>query len=47
MIDAIYVIWHREDVRERIEKGLKELDNEVPITFIQGPNGKDPHFSKW
>jgi FkbM family methyltransferase len=47
MIDSVYVIWHREDVRARIEKGLKELDNDVPVTFIQGPNGKDPHFSKW
>jgi hypothetical protein len=34
MIDSIYVIWHREDVRARIEKGLKELDNDVPVTFI-------------
>jgi len=47
MIDSIYVIWHREDVRGRIEKGLKELHNNVPVTFIQGPNGKDPNFSKW
>jgi len=47
MIDSIYVIWHREDVRARIEKGLKELDNDVPVTFIQGPNGKDSRFSKW
>ena len=40
MIDSIYVIWHREDVRARIEKGLKEIDKEVTVTFIQGPNGK-------
>jgi FkbM family methyltransferase len=47
MIDAIYVIYHREDVRLRIEKGLSELDNDVPIKYIKGPNGNDPHFSKW
>ena len=46
MIDRIYVIWHREDVRARIEEGLKDWIN-VPITYIRGPNGNNPHFSQW
>jgi len=46
MIDSIYVIWHKEDVRRRIEEGLKDFID-VPITYIRGPSGNDHHFSQW
>jgi FkbM family methyltransferase len=46
MIDRIYVIWHREDVRRRIEEGLKDF-MDVPITYIRGPDGNTPEFPQW
>ena len=46
MIDRIYVIWHREDVRRRIEEGLKDF-MDVPITYVRGPDGNTPEFPQW
>jgi len=46
MIDHIYVVWHREEVRKVMEENLVGVDK--PITYIgPDPNGQDPDFPKW
>ena len=44
-IDNIYVIWHREEYKQSIEEKLKGFG--AKITYIKGPNGKDPDFPEW
>ena len=44
-IDNVYVIWHREDYKKDIAERLEGVS--VKVTYIKGPNGKDPRFSEW
>ena len=47
IIDKIYVIWHIEDLRKKLEDKLKVSFPNTEVEYIQGPNGKDPKFPQW
>ena len=47
IIDKIYIIWHKEDLKKKIVNDVKELFPDIPYELIGPIDGTDPEFPEW